>query len=150
MPRGTSILVLVLWSASSTSAVRSQERPPSVATEPQAKQQTSATHGAQRFANVGTTSSYGHDASRRKPRPTFDQGLTWLYAFNHDEAIRSFLRAAELDPKCAMAWWGVAYCEGPNYNDYVMTDDRSKAAWYALQNAVGSQRARGTRGTCID
>jgi tetratricopeptide (TPR) repeat protein len=65
----------------------------------------------------------------------FDQAVAWMHAFNHDEAIRSFLRAAQLDPRCAMAWWGIAYCEGPNYNDPVMTDDRSKAAWYALQNA---------------
>ena len=36
----------------------------------------------------------------------FDQGLNWLYAFNHDEAVRSFTRAAEIDPGCAMAWSG--------------------------------------------
>ncbi len=65
----------------------------------------------------------------------FDQGLAWTYAFNHDEAIRSFRRAAELDDDCAMAWWGVAYCEGPNYNDPVMTDKRSAAAWDALEKA---------------
>ena len=35
-----------------------------------------------------------------------------------------------------MAWWGIAYCEGPNYNDNIMTDERSKAAFYALQNAL--------------
>lgn len=40
----------------------------------------------------------------------FDQGLTWTYAFNHDEAIRSFEEAARLDPDCAMAWWGFAVC----------------------------------------
>jgi tetratricopeptide (TPR) repeat protein len=65
----------------------------------------------------------------------FDQGLNWMYAFNHDEAIRSFARAAELDPQCAMAWWGIAVCEGPNYNDPVMTPQRSAAAWSALQEA---------------
>jgi tetratricopeptide (TPR) repeat protein len=65
----------------------------------------------------------------------FDQGLTWVYAFNHDEAIRSFTRVAELDPECAMAWWGVALCQGPNYNDPDMTDERSAAAWEALQKA---------------
>jgi len=66
----------------------------------------------------------------------FDQGLTWMYAFNHDEAIRSFTRAAELDPECAMAWWGVALCQGPNYNDPKMTEARSAAAWAALQKAL--------------
>src|SRR5207248_10189647 len=36
----------------------------------------------------------------------FDQGLRQIYAFNHDEAARSFQRAGELDPKLAMAFWG--------------------------------------------
>ena len=66
----------------------------------------------------------------------FDQGLTWTYAFNHDEAIRSFTYAAESDPDCAMAWWGVALCQGPNYNDPVMTQERSVAAWDAMQKAL--------------
>jgi tetratricopeptide (TPR) repeat protein len=65
----------------------------------------------------------------------FSQGLAWMYAFNHDEALRAFAKAAELDPECAMAWWGIALCEGPNYNDYVMSGERSAAAWAALQEA---------------
>jgi tetratricopeptide (TPR) repeat protein len=66
----------------------------------------------------------------------FNQGLNWLYAFNHDEAVRSFTQAATLDPECAMAWWGVAYAQGPNYNDSIMTENRNAAAWEALQNAL--------------
>ncbi len=66
----------------------------------------------------------------------FNQGLNWLYAFNHDEAVRSFTKAAELDSECALAWWGVAYAQGPNYNDPMMTEKRSTAAWEALQNAL--------------
>ena len=46
----------------------------------------------------------------------FDQGLTFCFAFNHDEAARSFRRAAELDSTLAMAYWGVAYSLGSNYN----------------------------------
>ena len=65
----------------------------------------------------------------------FDQGLAWLYAFNHDEAVRSFTESAAIDPTCAMAWWGVAYAQGPNYNDPMMTPNRSAAAWEALQKA---------------
>src|SRR5688572_12724384 len=38
----------------------------------------------------------------------FDQGLCFLYAFNHDEAIRAFDQAARIDSDCAMAWWGIA------------------------------------------
>lgn len=66
----------------------------------------------------------------------FDQGLTWAYAFNHDEAIRSFGRAAELDSSCAMAWWGVALANGPHINNPVMDEARSRSAWDAVQKAA--------------
>ena len=46
----------------------------------------------------------------------FDRGLNWSYAFNHGEAITCFKKALESDPKCAMAYWGIAYAAGPNYN----------------------------------
>jgi tetratricopeptide (TPR) repeat protein len=46
----------------------------------------------------------------------FDRGLTWVYAFNHEEAVKCFQKALEHDPNCAMAHWGVAYAAGPNYN----------------------------------
>jgi hypothetical protein len=46
----------------------------------------------------------------------FDQGLTYVYGFNHDEAIRSFRRAAELDPASPMPHWGIALALGPNIN----------------------------------
>jgi tetratricopeptide (TPR) repeat protein len=46
----------------------------------------------------------------------FDRGLVWAYAFNHEEAAACFERAAEADPGCAMAYWGLAYAVGPNYN----------------------------------
>src|ERR1043165_8448077 len=65
----------------------------------------------------------------------FDQGLTFVYAFNHDEAIRSFRRAAELDPNLAMAHWGVAYALGPNINLDV-DPEREKAAYNAVQTAL--------------
>jgi tetratricopeptide (TPR) repeat protein len=65
----------------------------------------------------------------------FDQGLRLIYAFNHDEAARSFHKAAELDPKLAMAYWGMAEAVGPNYNDPA-SEDRFKQAHAALQKAV--------------
>ena len=46
----------------------------------------------------------------------FNQGLEYLYAFNHEEAIRSFKQASQLDPQLAMAYWGVALALGSNYN----------------------------------
>jgi len=66
----------------------------------------------------------------------FDQGLSFVYAFNHDEAVRSFKRAADLDPDLAMAYWGVAYALGPNIN--LDVDPEREIAAY---NAVGRARA---------
>ena len=56
-----------------------------------------------------------HPVSTHNPEAQkfFDQGLRFIYAFNHDEAARSFQHAAELDPKLAMAYWGVAEAVGP-------------------------------------
>lgn len=67
----------------------------------------------------------------------FDRGLTWTYAFHHEEAVACFRAAAEADPDCAMADWGIAYALGPNYNkpweffdgqELVRTVDRTHAA----------------------
>jgi tetratricopeptide (TPR) repeat protein len=67
----------------------------------------------------------------------FDQGLALTYGFNHDEAARSFARAAELDPRCALCFWGAAYTLGPNYN-IPMLPDRAVAAWEAISAAKRS------------
>lgn len=74
-----------------------------------------------------------------KAQRYFDQGLNLAYAFNHDEAIRSFRQAIELDPRFAMAWWGIALCHGPHINNPVMDEARSTAAWEAIQQAKTNQ-----------
>ncbi|MFT7462292.1 MAG: tetratricopeptide (TPR) repeat protein, partial [Pseudohongiellaceae bacterium] len=68
----------------------------------------------------------------------FDQGLTLLYGFNHEEAIRSFQRATELDPGCSMAWWGLAMASGIDLNNSAMTEDDSRRAWDAAQQAAAT------------
>jgi len=65
----------------------------------------------------------------------FDQGLAFLYAFNHDEAIRSFEEAARIDPECAMAHWGIALACGPHINNPVVPEHRAKLAWKELMLA---------------
>ncbi len=62
--------------------------------------------------------SYHRAVSTTSPEAQlwFDRGLIWCYGFNHEEAIACFKKAAEIDPDCAMAYWGVAYAAGPNYN----------------------------------
>jgi hypothetical protein len=65
----------------------------------------------------------------------FDQGLRLMWAFNHDEATRSFAEAAELDPKCAACFWGVSLTVGPNYNLPFLIKERAKVASEALAKA---------------
>lgn len=64
----------------------------------------------------------------------FDHGLVLAFGFNHGEALRSFLHAAELDPDAAMAWWGAAWVLGPNING-AMDPARVPDAWKYLQRA---------------
>jgi len=98
-------------------------------------------HSAQQQAKPATLmSGYGdlhHPVSTSDPQAQqfFDQGLRQIYAFNHDEAARSFQRATELDPKLAIAYWGVAEAVGPNYNDPA-SDERFAAAHVAIRKAV--------------
>ena len=56
------------------------------------------------------------ETSSAQAQVWFDRGLVWAYAFNHEEAIRCFERALELDHVLAVAHWGIAYSVGPNYN----------------------------------
>ena len=65
----------------------------------------------------------------------FNQGLAYIYAFNHEEAVRSFKQAAKLDPQLAMAYWGAALALGSNYN--VQADGPALVEAYTnLQKAV--------------
>jgi tetratricopeptide (TPR) repeat protein len=68
----------------------------------------------------------------------FDQGIQLLYGYNHDEAIRSFEKAAEMDPSCAMAWWGSAYARGLHINNPEMGEEQSRQADEAARRAVAA------------
>lgn len=84
------------------------------------------------FTDLG---SHHHPVScAAAAQPYFDQGLRLIYAFNHDEAERAFHAAAALDPKCAMAYWGVALALGPNIN-LPLEPDRAAAAQEAITRA---------------
>src|SRR5215470_2708393 len=70
----------------------------------------------------------------------FDRGLNWCFGYHHEEAIACFEKALEIEPKCAMAHWGVSYAVGPNYNfPWELQDPAGKAK--ALARAYDSARA---------
>lgn len=96
--------------------------------------------GAQLFDGLGT---FHRKVTTSSPEAQkyFDQGMRLLWAFNHDEAARSFAKAAELDPKCASCYWGVALALGPNYNMPVMAEPRARAGWEALGKAQANAGA---------
>lgn len=71
----------------------------------------------------------------------FDRGLNWTYAFHREEAVRCFQRAAEADPACALAHWGIAFAGGPYYNlRWDQLTDSARAAMVATCYAA-TQRA---------
>ena len=78
-----------------------------------------------------------HPVSTTNPvaQQFFDQGLAYVYGINHQEAIRSFKHASELDPQLAMAYWGMALAMGSNYN-LEADSPQLKEAYANLQKAT--------------
>ncbi|KAL4800126.1 hypothetical protein BDV19DRAFT_171756 [Aspergillus venezuelensis] len=72
----------------------------------------------------------------------FDRGLTWVYSFNHEEAVYCFEQAISHDSDCAMAYWGLAYAVGPNYNKPWDRFDRSDLSRSAKRGYVASRTAK--------
>jgi len=95
------------------------------------------------FDNLGTH-HHAVSTSNETAQKYFDQGFRFVYGFNHDEAERAFREAARLDPNLAMAWWGIAYCLGPNYN-LPMDASRNAAAIEAVQKAQALQAGASDR-----
>jgi tetratricopeptide (TPR) repeat protein len=97
-----------------------------------------SSHGQSKPATLMTgVGNVHHPVATSNPdaQKFFDQGLRLIYAFNHDEAARSFQRATEFDAKLAIAYWGVAEAVGPNYNDPA-SEERFRQAHEAVQKAV--------------
>jgi len=68
----------------------------------------------------------------------FDQGMKYLYGFNHESAVASFNRATQLDPNLAMGYWGAALALGPNINMDV-DPDREKQAYESVHAAMAHE-----------
>ena len=86
------------------------------------------------FKGLGTHSRKITTKSPQAQR-YFDQGLRFLYGFNHSAAIRSFNEAARLDPECAMAHWAIALAHGPHINFPLVPPPAAEIAWKELELA---------------
>ena len=78
--------------------------------------------------------SYTRKVTTKNPQAQryFNQGLAYLHGFNHASAIRSFQEAANLDPDCAMAHYGVALAAGPHINYPLVPSPMAELAWKEL------------------
>jgi tetratricopeptide (TPR) repeat protein len=78
--------------------------------------------------------SYSRKITTNSPEAQryFNQGLAFVHGFNHNAAIRAFQQAAELDPKCAMARWGIALACGPHINYPLVPPSVAELAWNEL------------------
>ena len=85
------------------------------------------------FDNLGSLHHPISTTSEQAQR-YFDQGLRLVYAFNHEEAIRSFEAAIQQDPQAAMPYWGIALALGPNINR-VMEKTHERRAVEMVQKA---------------
>ncbi len=65
----------------------------------------------------------------------FNQGMRYIYGFNHDAAAACFAQAAIASPQCAMAWWGIAHAYGIDVNDSTVTEDEATRALSAITRA---------------
>ncbi|MFL6736524.1 MAG: tetratricopeptide repeat protein [Sphingomonas sp.] len=95
--------------------------------------------GAKLFGGLG---SFHRTVTTRSAlaQKYFDQGMRFVWAFNHDEATRSFAKAALIDPRCASCYWGVALTLGPNYNMPMMSSPRARVGWEAVRKAEANAR----------
>jgi tetratricopeptide (TPR) repeat protein len=100
----------------------------------EARVQGAATPAAVLLPGMGSL-HYAVTTASADAQKFFDQGLSLAYAFNHEEARRSFAEAARLDPSCAMCYWGIAYVLGPNIN-LPMEPEANREAYAAAQRAL--------------
>jgi hypothetical protein len=99
------------------------------------------------LAGVGNGASRADTASR-EAQAWFDEGLNLYHAFNHNEAIAAFARAASLDPACALCEWGVALSLGPTLN-YGITEDQTAAALVHARRARTLLKPGDARGAAL-
>jgi tetratricopeptide (TPR) repeat protein len=130
----------------------SRQQPPT----PPANQPPHDAHGGGAAAAVpARTSLLGNLGSYHRAIKTsnadaqkfFDEGLTLLYGFNHEEAFKSFEIASAKDPASPMPHWGMSLALGTNINDVALPDRLKQAHTHLVEaekrKAAGSDVEQG-------
>ena len=97
--------------------------------------------GAQLFDGLGSFHRSITTKSAEAQR-YFDQGMRLMWPFNHDEASRSFARAAQSIRNALLVSGVSPSALGPNYNLPMMAEMRAKVAWDALARRRPMRPAR--------
>lgn len=91
---------------------------------------------------------YTHPISTKSPlaQQYFDQGMVFYYGFNFDEAERSFSEAVEIDPDCAICYWGRALAlkeSASSLNDtrFLQAGESIQKAQKLIANATPQEQA---------
>lgn len=100
-------------------------------------------HATEKLDNASNSTSYldsggiDHPVSTKNPeaQKSFNIGLSYVFAYNHDLAFKEFEKASKLDPNLAMAYWGMALALGQNINTDVTPENELKAYDY-IQKAI--------------
>ena len=70
-----------------------------------------------------TTLQEGKNFSRKistenpKVQRLFDKGLNYIFGFHHEEAIKQFEKAIQIEDNLAIAYWGISCSYNINYNN---------------------------------
>lgn len=89
---------------------------------------------ARKLEGYGTL-QFAVSSNHAEARMWANQGLRLIYAFNHPEAVASFQKASEVDPECAMCFWGMALALGNNINAPLMPE-QARPAYDNAQKAL--------------
>jgi tetratricopeptide (TPR) repeat protein len=86
-------------------------------------------HGAEDLGKVNFRISCTPEAQKQ-----FNRAAAWLHSFGYQEAEKAFNAVTVTDPKCGMAWWGVAMSQ---YHPIWVppTQAELKKGWSAVEKA---------------
>src|SRR6266852_2627586 len=95
--------------------------------------------GAQELGRVHFQTSCTPQAQEK-----FDRGLAMVHSFFYPDSVQAFTEAANADPQCAIAYWGIAISHRPNPLILPLAAAVLKNGWEAAEKgkAIGAKTER--------